>query len=131
MLFPLFLVVVFFFVNWERSAWQAAQRPPQLLEMPQIWRRMWAEGLVSDVILGCVAGPFPSGPARRAGLPSLSPAATRTEPSPEEAEAVTKELEPDSQPGVALARWLYQERPGWLIHLLPSSRFLMEPMADH
>lgn len=55
---------------------------------------------MSDVIPGCAAGPFPSGPARRAGLPSLSPAATRTEPSPEEAAAVTKELEPDSQPGM-------------------------------
>lgn len=92
---------------------------------------MWVEGLVSDVIPGCAAGPFPSGAARRAGLPSLSPAATRTEPFPEEAEAVTKELEPDSQPGAALARWLYRERPGWLIHLLPASRFLMEPLTDH
>lgn len=59
---------------------------------------MWAEGLVSDVIPGCAAGPFPRGPDLRAGLSSLSPAAARTEPFPEEAGAVTKELKPDSQP---------------------------------
>lgn len=92
---------------------------------------MWAEGLVSDVIPGCAAGPFPRGPDLRAGLSSLSPAAARTEPFPEEAGAVTKELEPDSQPGATLARRLYRERPGCPVHLLPASSFLMEPLTDH